>query len=82
MSFLSSIVNGQGVNDCQKVNGGPKRPLGHGVHRYFYTLVALDEPLDTTKLSPVATKKEIGEEIKAKMVGWGLWIALYERKWE
>ncbi|ROV95876.1 hypothetical protein VSDG_05194 [Cytospora chrysosperma] len=82
VGFLSSIVNGQGVNDRQKVNGGPKRPLGYGVHRYFYTLVALDEPLDTTKLSPVATKKEIGEEIKAKMVGWGLWIALYERKWE
>lgn len=71
-----------GKNIINSVYGGPKPPLGHGSHRYFYTLVALKEPLDKTKLSPVATKKEIGNEIKGKVIGWGLWIGLYERKWE
>lgn len=71
-----------GKNIIGSVYGGPKPPLGHGVHRYFYTLVALKAPLDTKTLSPLATKKEIGEAMEGKMVGWGQWIGLYERKWE
>ncbi|KAK9368647.1 hypothetical protein V1509DRAFT_54239 [Lipomyces kononenkoae] len=71
---------GKNVIGC--LYGGPKPPLGHGVHRYFYTLVALKEPLDTRGMSSLATKKEIGEAIKGKRIGWGQWVGLYERKWE
>ena len=71
-----------GKNILSSVYGGPKPPLGHGVHRYFYTLVALKELLDTSKMSPVATKKEIAEAIQGKIIGWGQWIGLFERKWE
>lgn len=71
-----------GKNIRGTVYGGPKPPLGHGVHRYFFTLVALKEPLDKSKLSAVATKKEIAEAIEGKIVGWGQWISLFEQKWE
>ncbi|OCL09898.1 PEBP-like protein [Glonium stellatum] len=71
-----------GKNILGSVYGGPKPPLGHGVHRYHYTLVALKEPLDTSKMSALATKKEIAEAIQGKMIGWGLWIGLFERKLE
>ncbi|KAF2635292.1 PEBP-like protein [Massarina eburnea CBS 473.64] len=70
----------QGKNINGSIYGGPKPPFGHGVHRYFYTLVALKEPLDTNRMSPVATKKEIAEAIQGKVVAWGLWIGLFERK--
>ena len=62
--------------------GGPKPPLGHGPHRYFYQLVALKEPLDKTKLSAMPTKKELADAIVDKMVGWGNWIGVYEKGWE
>ena len=71
-----------GKNIIGSVYGGPKPPIGHGEHRYFYTLVALKEPLDTSNMSPLATKKEITEAIQGKIIGWGLWIGLFERKWE
>lgn len=61
----------------------PCKPLlGHGAHRYFFTLVALREPIDNTKLSEVATIEEVAKAIEDKIVGWGEWIGVYERKWE
>ncbi len=61
---------------------GPRPVLGHGPHRYFYQLVALKEPVDFEKLSATATKKELAEEIVGKVAGWGVWIGIFERKWE
>ncbi|KAF2805369.1 PEBP-like protein [Mytilinidion resinicola] len=69
-----------GKNIRGSVYGGPKPPLGHGVHRYHYTLVALGEPLDAGAMSAVATKKEIAGAMEGKVVGWGVWVGLYERK--
>jgi phosphatidylethanolamine-binding protein (PEBP) family uncharacterized protein len=61
----------------------PPRPLlGHGPHRYFFTLVALSRPVDTAKLSPVPTVEEMAKEIEGKVLSWGEWIGVYERKWE
>jgi len=62
--------------------GGPKPPLGHGPHRYFYQLIALKEPLDTTKLSEMATKKELAEAIVGNVAAWGAWIGIFEKKWK
>ena len=60
----------------------PPRPLlGHGPHRYFYTLVALNEPIDTSKLSPLPTIEEVVRAIDGKIVGWGQWVGVYERQW-
>ncbi|KAJ5103929.1 hypothetical protein N7532_004458 [Penicillium argentinense] len=61
----------------------PPRPLlGHGSHRYFFTLVALGQPLDVSKLSQVPTDQEIATAIEGNVVGWGEWVGVYERKWE
>jgi phosphatidylethanolamine-binding protein (PEBP) family uncharacterized protein len=60
----------------------PPRPLlGHGPHRYFYTLVALTEPVDPSKLSLLPTIEEMSREIDGKVAGWGEWVGVYERKW-
>ena len=43
--------------------------MGHGAHRYFYQLIALNAPVDIGKLSPMATKKELADEIVGKVAG-------------
>lgn len=61
---------------------GPKPLLGHGPHRYFYQLIALNEPLDLVELGENVTKEQLAEAIVGKVVGWGIWIGSFERKWE
>lgn len=61
----------------------PPRPLlGHGEHRYFFTLVALSAPIDATKLSDLPTIQEIAQAIEGTVVGWGEWVGVYERRWD
>jgi phosphatidylethanolamine-binding protein (PEBP) family uncharacterized protein len=61
----------------------PPRPLlGHGPHRYFFTLIALNERVDSSKLSTLPTAEEMAGAIEGKVVGWGEWIGVYERKWQ
>ncbi|KAL1968412.1 hypothetical protein VTN77DRAFT_1941 [Rasamsonia byssochlamydoides] len=69
-----------GLNRRKTVYIPPRGLLGHGPHRYFYQLVALREPIDVSKLSPAATKEEVIEQIDGKVVGWGQWIGVWERK--
>ncbi|KAJ5584613.1 uncharacterized protein N7459_004413 [Penicillium hispanicum] len=60
----------------------PPRPLiGHGPHRYFFTLVALSQPIDPNKVSALPTIEEVSREIEGKVLGWGEWVGVYERKW-
>ncbi|KAJ5683501.1 hypothetical protein N7462_006666 [Penicillium macrosclerotiorum] len=60
----------------------PPRPLlGHGPHRYFFTIIGLNQPIDTAHLSPLPTAQEMATEIEGKVVGWGQWVGEYERKW-
>ena len=61
---------------------GPKPLLGHGSHRYFYQLIALNEPLDLAKLGENVTKEQLAAAIVGKVVGWGMWVGSFERKWE
>lgn len=61
----------------------PPRPLlGHGSQRYFYTLIALNESLDVSRMSALPTAEEVAKEIEGKVVQWGQWVGVYERKWE
>ena len=41
------------------VPAGPKSISGHGSNCNSYQVVALKEPVDVKKLSPMATKKEL-----------------------
>lgn len=61
---------------------GPKPLLGHGSHRYFYQLIALNEPLDLAALGEKVTKDQLAAAIVGKVVGWGHWVGSFERKWE
>ncbi|KAI1247820.1 hypothetical protein MGN70_011713 [Eutypa lata] len=61
----------------------PPRPLlNHGPHRYFYQIVALSEPLDTQLLSSTASRDQIADAINGKVLGWGMWTGVAERKWK
>ena len=60
---------------------GPKPVLGHGLHRYYYQLVALKEPVNTDKMGKV-TKDSLSAAIVGNVIEWGLWIGVFERKWE
>ncbi|KAL6243892.1 hypothetical protein RBB50_009326 [Rhinocladiella similis] len=71
-----------GKNLRGSIYGAPRPPLGHGPHRYFYQVVALNAKLDVDKMKPVATKAELEDAIKGKVVGYGAWIGIFERKWE
>lgn len=50
----------------------------------FFQIVALSEPLPKALLEakPQPTREQIAEEIQGKVLGWGLWVGQYERKWE
>ena len=69
-------------NILGKHYGGPRPPLGHGPHRYFYELIALKEPVDFTKLSEMPTKKELAAAIVRKVAGWGQWVGVFEKQWK
>ncbi|KAE8351841.1 phosphatidylethanolamine-binding protein [Aspergillus coremiiformis] len=59
---------------------GPAPPLGHGIHRYIFTIIALSEPLQFDRPDRVS-KKQIKEAIVGKVIGWGQWIGHFERPW-
>jgi phosphatidylethanolamine-binding protein (PEBP) family uncharacterized protein len=71
-----------GVNLRGWVYGGPRALKGHGEHRYFYQVVALKETLDQKNLSQVAKKAELAKEIEGKVLAWGEWVGVSERKWK
>jgi phosphatidylethanolamine-binding protein (PEBP) family uncharacterized protein len=60
--------------------GGPAPPFGHGSHRYVFTIVALDAPLDFDNPEKVS-KNDIKEAMVGKVIGWGQWVGVYERVW-
>jgi Raf kinase inhibitor-like YbhB/YbcL family protein len=56
---------------------GPMPPPGHGVHRYFFKVYALDSGPD---LAPGATKKELLAAMEGHVVAQGELVGTYERK--
>ena len=50
---------------------GPRPLFGHGVHRYLWEVVALDQELDEL-LRP--TREELAKAIEGKVLGWGDWV--------
>jgi Raf kinase inhibitor-like YbhB/YbcL family protein len=54
---------------------GPRPPAGHGVHRYYFQLFALDEPLEMGPETPLV---ELLNALKAHTVAEGEMMATYE----
>jgi Raf kinase inhibitor-like YbhB/YbcL family protein len=54
---------------------GPRPPAGHGVHRYYFQLFALDEPLEMGPETPLI---ELLNALKAHTIAEGEMMATYE----
>ena len=57
--------------------GGPMPPRGHGVHRYYFKLYALDTNVD---LPPGASKEELLKAMEGHILGEAELMGTYERK--
>ena len=59
---------------------GAAPPLGHGPHRYVFTIVALDQPLSFSSHDKI-TKEQIKDAMVGKVTGWGQWTGVFQRPW-
>lgn len=67
----------QGTNDFKKPGyGGPCPPRGHGAHRYFFRLYALDQPLP---LSAGATRAEVDLAMRGHVLAEATWMGKFWR---
>lgn len=67
-----------GINSWGNTDyGGPMPPVGHGPHRYFFTLYALDTII---QLPNNATKEDLLREIKYHELAKATLVGIYERK--
>ncbi len=68
----------QGVNDFKNYGyGGPCPPKGHGTHRYYFKLYALDSKL---KLEPGATKAELLDAMDSHIIDEAEFMGTYIRE--
>jgi Raf kinase inhibitor-like YbhB/YbcL family protein len=68
-----------GRNDFQKLGyGGPCPPKGHGAHRYFFKLSALN--VSTLGLKEGSTKKELEKAAKDHVVAQTQYMGRFERR--
>lgn len=68
----------EGRNDFGRSGyGGPMPPRGHGVHRYYFQVYALDRQLD---LKAGATKEQLLAAMKGRIIAQGRLVGTYERR--
>ncbi|CAM1502895.1 Fc.00g076710.m01.CDS01 [Cosmosporella sp. VM-42] len=60
----------------------PRPLINHGIHRYFFEVVALNEPLDPTFVASKPARDAVAKAIEGKVLAWGRWVGECERKWE
>jgi len=66
-----------GANDFGKTGyGGPMPPEGHGVHHYFFWVLALDKEVS---LEPGLTLWEFLEKIEPNLIGMNRLVGTYTR---
>lgn len=66
-----------GINDMgKKAYGGPMPPEGHGPHKYYFWIIALDDELD---LEPGLTMWELLERIEPNIIGMNRLVGTYQR---
>ncbi len=67
-----------GTNDFGNPGyGGPMPPEGHGVHHYFFWVLALDRELD---LEPGLTLWQLLEKIEPHVLGMNRLVGTYQRQ--
>ena len=68
----------QGTNDFGfQGYGGPCPPRGHGEHRYYFALHALD--IDNIGLGPGASASKVLDKIKDHVIGYAVLMGKYSR---
>lgn len=68
---------GQGISGFGRPGyAGPCPPPGHGAHRYFHHLYAIDTELD---LEPGAVREELQDAIEGHVLGEARLMGTYER---
>ena len=66
-----------GKNDFGNANyGGPMPPEGHGTHRYYFWVLALDAELD---LKPGLSMTELLQQIEPSLIGMNRLVGTYQR---
>ncbi len=67
----------QGRNDFGRIGyGGPCPPRGHGTHRYYFLVLALNSEIG---LAPGVSAKEFLRTIEGKVIGYGVLMGTYSR---
>ncbi|KAF8317565.1 hypothetical protein DL93DRAFT_2076628 [Clavulina sp. PMI_390] len=74
-----------GIRVGKNVMWGPYEPprplLGHGTHRYFFQVIALNRKLDGVLPEKKASYAQVLKTVrKEDILGWGQWVAKVERK--
>jgi len=76
--FQPGLVGASGKNDFGRPGyGGPCPPKGHGVHRYYFTLFAVDRPV--LGLPPSARRQELDQALKGRVLTKVQYMGRYER---
>jgi len=66
-----------GMNNFKKTGyGGPAPPEGHGVHHYFFWVLALDREIE---LQPGLTMWQLLQKIEAHVIGMNRLVGTYVR---
>lgn len=72
-----SEVGTAGINDAgQQQYNGPMPPEGHGIHHYYFWILALDKDLD---LPAGLTQNQLLEKVEPHLLGMNRLIGTYER---
>ena len=76
--FRPGTLGASGKNDFGKPGyGGPCPPKGHGVHRYYFTLYALDGPF--LGLPAGARRPELDKAMKGRVLAQARYMGRYAR---
>jgi Raf kinase inhibitor-like YbhB/YbcL family protein len=78
--FKPGRVGESGTNDFGKTGyDGPAPPKGHGPHRYYFRLMAVDT--ETLGLRAGATRVDLDLALETHVLDLALYMGRYERKW-
>jgi hypothetical protein len=77
--FKAGQLGESGKNDFGKLGyGGPCPPQGHGPHRYFFRLYALDVALLNLRVG--AERSELDRALRSHVLAEAQYMGRYERK--
>jgi Raf kinase inhibitor-like YbhB/YbcL family protein len=75
----ASAIGVAGKNDFGRAGyGGPCPPRGHGPHRYYFTLYALD--IASLRLKAGAGRREMETALRGHILAQAAYLGRYERK--